>query len=70
MITIAGGVLGLIIGYLGAALIAHFGGWAAIVSPGSIALAVGVSAAFGVVFGLYPANKASKLSPIEALRYE
>jgi putative ABC transport system permease protein len=70
MITIAGGILGLIIGYLGAALIAHFGGWAAIVSFGSISLAVGVSAAFGVVFGLYPANKASKLSPIEALRYE
>lgn len=70
MITIAGGVLGLIIGYLGAAIIAHFGGWAAVVSLGSITLAVGVSAAFGVVFGLYPANKASKLSPIEALRYE
>ncbi len=70
MITIAGGIAGLIIGYLGAVVIAHFGGWTATVSIGSIILAVGVSAAFGVVFGLYPANKASKLSPIEALRYE
>jgi putative ABC transport system permease protein len=70
LITIAGGIIGLIIGYLGAVVIAHFGGWTATVSLGSIALAVGVSAFFGVVFGLYPANKASKLSPIEALRYE
>lgn len=70
MITVAGGIAGLIIGYLGAVLIAHFGGWTATVSLGSIVLAVGVSALFGVVFGLYPANKASKLSPIEALRYE
>jgi putative ABC transport system permease protein len=69
-LTILGGIIGVIIGYLGSIVIAKIGNWPAVVSLSSIALAVGVSGLFGLVFGIYPANKASKLNPIEALRYE
>lgn len=74
-VTFVGGVLGIILGaaiaYL-VALGARYAGydWAFIISPFSIVLAVGVSILTGVVFGLYPAFKASRLNPIEALRYE
>ena len=69
-LTIIGGAIGIGLGWLGAVAIAKVGNWAPIVSLNSILLAFGVSALFGLVFGIYPANKASKLSPIEALRYE
>jgi putative ABC transport system permease protein len=54
-------------------LIAYFGrafGLTAVITWKSIALSFGVSAGIGLFFGIYPANQASKLSPIEALRYE
>ncbi len=75
LVTLLGGVIGIVLGaflaYL-AALGARYAGydWAYVVSLGSIAMAVGVSILTGMVFGLYPALKASKLDPIEALRYE
>jgi len=69
-LTVLGGVIGIILGYLGAVGVARIGNWTPVVTLNSILLAVGVSALFGLVFGIYPANKASKLSPIEALRYE
>ena len=74
-VTLLGGIIGIIGGAAVAYIIAagaNFLGydWAYIVSPLSVALAVSVSMAVGLVFGLYPAKKASRLDPIEALRYE
>ncbi len=74
-LTLLGGVAGIIIGavvsYL-VALGARFAGldWAFVISWWSVFLAVGVSIITGVIFGIYPALKASKLNPIDALRYE
>lgn len=75
VLTFLGGIIGIISGsilaYL-ASIGARYAGydWAFIISPFSVVLAVGVSIVTGVVFGLYPAFKASRLDPIEALRYE
>ena len=70
VLTLVGGVIGLIFGvglaYLGSTLM----GIPFMVNASSILLAVGVSVGVGVLFGWYPANKASKLNPIDALRYE
>jgi len=67
---VAGGLLGLITGVVGAKLVGHFTGWATVVSPLIMVIAVGFSGAVGVFFGFYPARKAAALNPIEALRYE
>ncbi len=74
-VTLVGGLIGIISGAIISYLIsfgAHLLGyqWEFIVSFFSIVLAVGVSTLIGLIFGLYPASKASKLDPIEALRYE
>jgi len=66
----AGGVLGIILGFLAALIITSTLQWNATVSFGAVALAFGVAAATGVFFGFYPAHRASKLNPIDALRFE
>jgi putative ABC transport system permease protein len=69
-LSLIGGFLGIVLGVAGSYLVAHFAGWATRLSPESIVLAVGFSAAIGIFFGFYPARKASRLLPIQALRYE
>ncbi len=69
-LTFSGGVVGVIFGWLTAWLITQFSGIVTQVSVSSVALAFGVSAAIGIVFGYYPARRAASLNPIEALRYE
>lgn len=70
MLTFAGGFLGVVLGWGISNIISSFAGIAASVTLSSVALAFGVSAAIGVVFGYYPARRASHLNPIEALRFE
>jgi ABC-type antimicrobial peptide transport system permease subunit len=65
-----GGVLGIVLGAGGAILFAQSRHWPVVVSTESIVIAVVFSAAVGVIFGFYPAWRASRLDPIEALRYE
>ncbi len=65
-----GGVIGVIAGVGGAALVANLAGWPVLIEPLALVIAVAFSAAVGVFFGFYPARKASHLDPIDALRYE
>jgi len=74
-ITLIGGILGIIFGivvsFLAAVIIKSLGyDWEFIITLSSIILATSVSVAIGIIFGIYPARKASKISPMEALRYE
>jgi putative ABC transport system permease protein len=70
LISIGGGGLGIAFGFLLSWLIASTAEWKTIVTTASVAIAFGVSVVVGVIFGIYPAMKASRINPIEALRYE
>jgi putative ABC transport system permease protein len=65
-----GGVIGIIVGVVGSKAISAFKHWPSLISPSSIVIAFLFSAAVGIFFGFYPARKAARLDPIEALRYE
>jgi putative ABC transport system permease protein len=70
LISVGGGALGIGFGFFLAWLISSTAEWKTIVTVSSVLIAFGVSAVVGVVFGIYPAVKASRVNPIEALRYE
>jgi len=69
-LTFIGGVIGVLIGWLASLAVKQFGGINTQISLFSVLLAFGVSAAIGIIFGYYPAWRAAKLNPINALRYE
>jgi putative ABC transport system permease protein len=69
-LSLLGGVLGILLGLGGSVAIGELAGWRTEMQPESVLLSVGFAAAIGMFFGFYPARKASRLLPIEALRYE
>jgi putative ABC transport system permease protein len=69
-ISLAGGLIGVGLGYGISKAVAIFSGWSTIITTGSIGLSFGVSSVIGLIFGIYPAVQASNLDPIECLRYE
>jgi len=69
-LSLVGGFVGILLGAGGSLAIGHFAGWRTELSASSIVLATGFAAIVGVFFGYYPARRAARLSPIEALRYE
>jgi ABC-type antimicrobial peptide transport system permease subunit len=70
VITIIGGIIGIILGWLISFAISKIAGISTSVSLFAILLSFGISGLIGIIFGYYPARRASKLNPIEALRYE
>ena len=69
-LTLIGGIIGVMLGWLVSFAVTSLGLIQTKVSPSSVLLAFGVSAAIGIIFGYYPARRAAALNPIEALRYE
>ena len=69
-LTFIGGIVGVIMGWVASKMVSHFGEMSTLVTADTIILAVSVSICIGVFFGFYPAWSASRLNPIEALRYE
>jgi len=70
LLTLVGGILGIVLGSLIPFLVTHFGNMRTIITGSSLVLAFGISAAVGITFGLYPAYRAANMDPIESLRHE
>ena len=70
LLTLLGGVIGILMGVGSALAISALFGWPTLISAEAIMLAVAFSSAIGIFFGFYPARKAARLNPIDALRYE
>jgi putative ABC transport system permease protein len=69
-LSLAGGALGVALGMLAAQLVSSIARWPTLIQPGAVAVAFGFATLVGLFFGFYPARRASRLDPIEALRYE
>ena len=69
-LSVAGGAIGIALGIGSSRFLAWKAQWPILLSPAAVVLAFCFSAAIGIFFGFYPARKASRLDPIEALRYE
>lgn len=70
IISVTGGVIGILLGFLASWLVTVFANWPVSVQMYSVGLSFAVCTVTGVFFGWYPARKASNLDPIEAIRYE
>ena len=70
ILCLLGGLLGLLLGISASMLLAKFAGWQTVVTSASALTAFGFSAAVGMIFGIWPANRAAQLDPIDALRHE
>ena len=70
MVSVLGGIIGILLGFSMTKVITFYAHWQTIVQPWTIFLSFGVAAAIGVGFGYYPARQAAMLNPIDALRYE
>ncbi|HSL21184.1 MAG TPA: ABC transporter permease [Vicinamibacterales bacterium] len=70
LITVSGGLAGIVLGVVLSQLVGYLAGWSTIVTVTSIVLAFAVSVSIGLVFGLYPAVRAARLDPVLALHYE
>lgn len=70
LISITGGIIGVVLGFISTQIVTLTLGWPTIISESSVVLSFVVCAVTGIFFGYYPAQKASRLDPIEALRYE
>jgi putative ABC transport system permease protein len=70
MLSVVGGLVGIVLGFGASVGISQYLRWSTTISPAAVALSVGIAAAVGVFFGWYPARQASRLDPIQSLRYE
>ncbi|HDZ49742.1 MAG TPA: FtsX-like permease family protein, partial [Candidatus Aerophobetes bacterium] len=70
VMSLVGGAVGLVLGWAVSVLVSRYGGWTPTLSMFSVVIGIGFSSAVGLIFGIYPAMKAAKLNPVEALRYE
>jgi len=69
-LSLIGGLVGVALGTAAAFTVAQFAGWRIVLSAEAVLLAIAFALVIGVFFGFYPARKASRMDPIEALRYE
>ncbi len=70
LLSLGGGLLGVVLGVLAATLITQIARWPTMIEPAAVLMAFGFSAMVGLFFGWYPAHRAARLDPVEALRYE
>ncbi len=69
-LSLVGGIVGVLFGYLASSFVSAQNGWVLIISPGAVGLSFSAATLVGMFFGWYPARKAARMNPIEALRYE
>ena len=69
-LSLLGGIIGVILGYIASSFVSKSNGWILVISPQAVAMSFAAASFVGIFFGWYPARKAARLNPIEALRYE
>jgi len=69
-LSLVGGIIGVVLGYIASSIVSKQNGWILVISPQAVGLSFAAASFVGIFFGWYPARKAARLNPIEALRYE